>query len=146
MCFCVVLSYPLLNTICDLHQGYSSLKFEIAMESEHCTKNGCMEKFRTSNRTSNYSGFESYPKKEWEVIVQGTRCPEEEMRFNRRIPNISDLCELPLTKKAKLEKAEVIAVVMYTGPMVSMLLRLWEVLMQLPSVCRMSRLSIIATL
>jgi hypothetical protein len=73
-----------------------------------------MDRFRTLNHTE----IESYPKKEWEIIVKGFPCPEEDLRFNRRIPLISELFELPLTKKAKLQKAEVIAIVMYTGPMV----------------------------
>jgi hypothetical protein len=84
------------------------------MESEHCTQLGSTEKFRTSN----YTEIESYPKKEWEIIMKGVPCPERDMRFNRRIPVVSELCELPLAKKADLQKAEVIAVVMYTGPMV----------------------------
>jgi hypothetical protein len=85
------------------------------MEAEHCTLLGSMQTFRTSN----YTEIESYPKKEWEIIMKGAPCPEHDMRFNRRIPVISELCELPLAKKACLQRAEVIAVVMYTGPMVS---------------------------
>ena len=50
--------------------------------------------------------------------MNGAPCPEQHMRFNRRIPVVSELCELPLAKKAALLKAEVIAIVMYTGPMV----------------------------
>jgi hypothetical protein len=84
------------------------------MEAEHCTREGSMEKFVTLN----YTEIESYPKKEWEIIVKGGPCPEKDMRFNRRIPIIDDLCKLPLATKAALQRAEVIAVVMYTGPMV----------------------------
>jgi hypothetical protein len=85
------------------------------MEAEHCTQQGCTERFRTSN----YTEIESNPKKEWGIIMKGAACTEKDMRFNRRIPVVSDLCELPLTKKADLKKCEVIAIVMYTGPMVS---------------------------
>ncbi len=74
-----------------------------------------MEKFKTSN----YTEIESCPKQEWEIVMKGAPCPAKDMRFNRRIPEISKLCELPLAKKALLQKAEVVAIVMYTGPMVS---------------------------
>jgi hypothetical protein len=84
------------------------------MEAEHCTQGGSMQKFRTLN----YTEIESYPKKEWEIVMKGAPCPDGDMRFNRRIPVISELCDLPLAKKAELKNAEVIAIVMYTGPMV----------------------------
>ncbi len=84
------------------------------MASEHCTQQGCMEKFKTSN----YTEIETYPKLEWDIIMKGAPCPEHDMRFNRRIPVISDLEKLPLAKKASLHREEVIAIVMYTGPMV----------------------------
>jgi hypothetical protein len=39
-------------------------------------------------------------------------------RNKRRIPKIADLMELPVAKRALLLEVEVIAVVLYTGPMV----------------------------
>jgi hypothetical protein len=84
------------------------------MESEHCTQRGSTETFRTLN----YTEIESCPRKEWEIIMKSAPCPERDMRFNRRIPVVSVLCELPLAKKAALQRAEVIAIVLYTGPMV----------------------------
>ncbi len=84
------------------------------MESEHCTQQGCSKVFKTLN----YTQIESYPKKEWEIVVKGVPCSDKEMRFNRRIPVIAELCELSLAKKASLQRVEVIAIVMYTGPMV----------------------------
>ena len=90
------------------------------MEAEHCTLGGSTELFKTSN----YTEIESHPKKEWDIVMKGAPCPDRDMRFNRRIPVISDLCELPLAKKADLKKAEVIAIVMYTGPMVSRVITL----------------------
>jgi hypothetical protein len=86
------------------------------MEAEHCTLEGCEENFRTSN----YTEIETSPKKEWKIIMEGAPCSERDMRFNRRIPVITELCERPLAKKAILQKAEIIAIVMYTGPMVCM--------------------------
>ena len=84
------------------------------MESEHCTQQGCTEKFKTLN----YTEIESCPKQEWEIIMNRTTCPEHDMRFNRRIPVVSDLCKLPLAIKADLKREEIIAIVLYTGPMV----------------------------
>ena len=84
------------------------------MESEHCTQQGCNQVFRTLN----YTQIDSYPKKEWEIVVKGVPCSDNEMKFNRRIPVIDELCELTLAKRASLQRAEVIAIVIYTGPMV----------------------------
>jgi hypothetical protein len=39
-------------------------------------------------------------------------------RYDRRIPDIKELLWLPIARKAKLLEVEVIAVVLYTGPMV----------------------------
>jgi hypothetical protein len=40
-------------------------------------------------------------------------------RFGRRIPDIDKLMRLPVSVQARLRRVEVIAVVLYTGPMVS---------------------------
>ncbi len=40
------------------------------------------------------------------------------MRFGRRIPDIDELMDLDVAQRAKLSRPEVIAVVLYTGPMV----------------------------
>lgn len=42
-------------------------------------------------------------------------------RYNRRIPGIDELMRLPVTYKAGLRREEVIAVVLYTGPLVLLL-------------------------
>ena len=88
--------------------------FKAAMEAEHCTLDGAGQEFKTLNSTE----ITSSPRREWRIAMQEETCPKEEMRFNRRIPVISELCALPLAKEAKLIEAEVIAVVLYTGPMV----------------------------
>ena len=68
--------------------------------------------------TLNYTEIRSCPKREWDIVAQKTACSHEELRFKRRIPIISDLLELPLARKSKLTKPEMIAIVLYTGPMV----------------------------
>lgn len=89
--------------------------FKKAMEAEHCTLGGCDEPFTTLNHTE----IQSTPRKEWQIVMGVTPCPQEHMRFNRRIPVIKDLLALPLAAQARLTDAEVTAIVLYTGPMVS---------------------------
>jgi hypothetical protein len=53
------------------------------------------------------------------MIVSGElKCPEDQMRFKRRIPDTDHLLSLSTAKEANLQKPEVIAIVLYTGPMV----------------------------
>jgi hypothetical protein len=84
------------------------------MEAEHCTRGGFDFEFETSN----YTGIKTHPKKEWDIVINKEACPAEELKFNRRIPDIEKLLELSLAKRATLQKSEVIAVVLYSGPMV----------------------------
>ena len=58
------------------------------------------------------------PVAEWE-IVKRKRQPPDDPSGTRRIPNIEELMSLDTAKEAKLIVAEVIAIVLYTGPMVS---------------------------
>lgn len=91
---------------------------------EHCVLYGCDISFVTSNYK-----VTTTPKFEWTLIVKGqseivtlkkTQQLYEKMEVNmeheRRIPIISELLTDPKCKV--LRKEEVIAVVMYTGPMV----------------------------
>ena len=84
------------------------------MEMEHCIQPGCDIRFTTLN----YTEIQTCPRREWDIVAQKATCDKNELRCNRRIPAIDDLLELTLTKNAKLLKAEVIAIVLYTGPMV----------------------------
>ena len=99
-----------------LHRSAGSCipRFEEAMRAEHCTLGGSEVRFSTLN----YTKIESWPKREWEIVMHEASCTKDEMRFNRRVPIISDLLQLPLAKEARLSKAEIIAIVLYTGPMV----------------------------
>ena len=97
-----------------VHSGACPPDIKTAMEAEHCKLTGCDQQFTTLN----YTGITTTPRKEWDIVVNRKKCPHEQMRFNRRIPFISDLLELPLARNAKLSEAEVIAIVLYTGPMV----------------------------
>ncbi len=85
------------------------------MKAEHCHREGCDYKFETSNHTE----IKTHPSKEWEIVVEKKPCPKEDMRCSRRIPNIDELLKLPLARRSNLTRHEVIAVVLYSGPMVS---------------------------
>ena len=85
------------------------------MESEHCHRDGFNYKFDTSN----YTKITTHPEKEWEIVVGKRTCPTEDMKWSRRIPDIDELLELPLARRSNLTRHEVIAVVLYSGPMVS---------------------------
>ncbi len=85
------------------------------MKVEHCIRKGWDYEFVTNNSTK----IRTHPRKEWDIVVEGKPCPQEDMKCSRRIPKIADLLKLPLAKRAELTEHEVIAVVLYSGPMVS---------------------------
>ena len=91
------------------------------MKNEHCSKAGSTEEFETPNYR-----IKSTPYREWCLVVREGKEklePEPDMRFGRRIPDIDELLKLDVAKRAELKKSEVIAVVLYTGPMVMILPR-----------------------
>ena len=68
--------------------------------------------------TSNYH-IRTTPRKEWEIVVnRDLKLAEKDMHHNRRIPDIDALMFEPSVVRAKLGKCEVIATVLYTGPLV----------------------------
>lgn len=96
--------------------GAPDLKFTEAMKAEHCTKKGWDTKFTSSN----YS-IVTFPKKEWEIVVDYRidLMTKDDLRQDRTIKKISELEALDLVKTTHLQIPEIIAVVLYTGPMVS---------------------------
>jgi hypothetical protein len=115
-----VMSY---GDIDDFFKGLSGrigdpfLDFEKAMEAEHCHGEDSKTFFTTTNYKIRTCAYD-----EWQIVVHcDTSIPRPaDMRHRRRIPKIPELIELvnqPETAAAKLSRAEVIAVVMYTGPM-----------------------------
>ena len=83
------------------------------MISEHTKLRGCSTPFAPSNHPSLTT-----PAQEWAYLVQGVPCPAENMHHNRRLVPIPDLMTLPTTRTAGLRECEVIALALYTGPMV----------------------------
>jgi hypothetical protein len=85
------------------------------MRQEHCEKAGC----NTSFTTGNYK-ITTTPKQEWLYIAgdetgQQIACPD--MGHGRQIVPISELMKLELAIDAKLTEVEMLAIVLYTGPM-----------------------------
>ena len=83
------------------------------MRAEHCTKSGYNFKFTTSNY-----GITTTPEAEWACSVEGRPFTPEHRGHNREIFSVEDRMQLELVGKAKLCREEVIAIILYTGPMV----------------------------
>ncbi len=83
------------------------------MELEHCTEPISHWKFETSN----YS-IHTTPMEEWKIVLNPPDTASANLDSARRIPMINNLLGLESAKKARLQRIEVIAVVLYTGPMV----------------------------
>jgi len=98
--------------------GPPNPNFEAAMAAEHCSLGGCDHEFTTGNYR-----ITTTPQKEWFYIVgdengQRQECPESDMGHGRRIVSIDERMQEPKVVRAGLNRAEVIALVMYSGPMV----------------------------
>jgi hypothetical protein len=113
----------------DFHKGLTGrvgvphLDFKREMLREHCVRYGCNTQFTTRNY-----GITTTPRQEWKYIVsdalgesgqllEGVSCPEDQMKNGRKIGSISDLMQLPLVQQAGLNDYEVLALVLYSGPM-----------------------------
>ena len=86
-------------------------QFMAAMELEHCSKYGHNVEFTTPNYH-----ITTTPQKEWAVVVYNA--PTQDMGHERRIVPLDEMMQEPLVYEAKLSRAEVAAVVLFTGPMV----------------------------
>ncbi len=95
------------------HTGIPDLDFEKAMKAEHCTKEGSEFEFETFKKKKKTS------KREWAIVVDREPLQPGEDGGGRKIPDIDGLKALPMSVKASLLKIEIIALVLYTGPMVS---------------------------
>jgi len=93
--------------------GSPDLHFVSAMEAEHCSRAFADIEFETNNYQ-----IKTTPSNEWKIVVREMECPEHQKSFDRRIPDIEQLLSLSTAKEANLQRAEVIAIVLYTGPMV----------------------------
>jgi hypothetical protein len=82
------------------------------MQAEHCSKAGSEYEFETPNYH-----FVTTAAQEWRIVVEGAKCPEQNLKHGRDIKDLNTLIQLG-KDQGNLRKEEVIAVVLYTGPMV----------------------------
>ena len=96
--------------------GMPSLKFLDAMEAEHCGGKDKDIEFTTGNYN-----VTTCPYKEWKFVADKLY-DERDMAHGRTVPDVDVLLEqhnqLVPEGGAKVTRAEVFAVVLYTGPMV----------------------------
>ncbi len=88
------------------------------MKAEHCDKDNSKAIFTTRNY-----GISTCARDEWQFVVDKDSTDVSypvDMRHDRKISEIEELCKVPLSAEANLSRVEVIAVVLYTGPMVCM--------------------------
>jgi len=101
------------------------------MTAEHCKMKGHDLEFTAPNYR-----ITTTPKEEWNLVAERRgKDPEVFKKWlgnqkrkvglgkrhhGRRIPDVDKLVELEASKKAELKDFEVIAIVLYTGPMVSL--------------------------
>jgi hypothetical protein len=82
------------------------------MKEEHCDRGGARVAFDTGKNRR------TWPEKEWAITVRGEH-EKADMSRSRKLQKIEDLMNLDVVKQPPLTRYEVIAVVLYTGPMVS---------------------------
>ncbi len=96
--------------------GVPSLQFEQAMEGEHCNSKDSMKEFTTKNYK-----ITTYPNKEWAFVVNG-EFDSQHMGHGRTVKDVEKLLVehngLVPEGGSKISRHEVIATVLYTGPMV----------------------------
>jgi hypothetical protein len=87
------------------------------MALEHCSKPVSSWEFTTSNY-----GVATTAQAEWDIVLNADSDEVQSSpalaKDGRRIPRYRNLLMLDLSRKAELTQAEVIAVILYTGPMV----------------------------
>ena len=88
-------------------------KFMTAMQLEHCGMYG----HNLPLTTGNYH-ITTTPKEEWAIVVDNVPPSGDHMGHGRTIRPLQELMQEPLVAEANLIKEEVVAVVLYTGPLV----------------------------
>jgi hypothetical protein len=83
------------------------------MKAEHCNLGGSRVVFETSNYN-----IRTCAANEWNITVCGDYT-HADMRHARTLDTIDQLMKKDIVRSAELERVEVIAIVLYTGPMVS---------------------------
>jgi ankyrin repeat protein len=92
--------------------GFPHLEFFKTMEAEHCSMAGCDMPFTTRNY-----GITTTANAEWGVVVRGQTPPPEHMMHGRVTVSVEEKLKSREAVQAGLRREEVIAVILYTGPM-----------------------------
>jgi hypothetical protein len=95
------------------HPGLPHTRFMEGMKVEHCTKAGHDALITTSNY-----GITTTPQREWKCTVLGEAFAPEDLGHGRVVKSIDEHMKNVLVATAKLSREEVVAMVLYTGPMV----------------------------
>jgi hypothetical protein len=95
--------------------GAPDPKFFDGMKAEHCSKAGSDLEFTTPNYH-----FVTTACQEWKIVVEHAACQPQNMGHGRVIRDLEQCCKLG-QKQGNLRREEVIAIVLYTGPMVTFL-------------------------
>jgi hypothetical protein len=109
------LAFVILRKSSHVFVGSPSLDFEKAMRSEHCSREGSCHVFVTPNYN-----ITTQPRSEWLYIVgdeQGHRLACPDMSHGRRMVAIEEHMKNDLAVRSGLTRVEMIAVVLYTGPL-----------------------------
>jgi serine/threonine protein kinase len=92
--------------------GFPNVQFMTAMEAEHTSMAGCDMQFTTRNY-----GITTTARAEWGVVVRGEAPPPEHMIPCRVRVVVEDKLHSEQARRAGLRREEVIAVLLFTGPM-----------------------------
>jgi ankyrin repeat protein len=92
--------------------GFPHLEFERTMEAEHTSMAGCDMLFTTRNY-----GITTTANLEWGVVVMGQVSPPEHMQHGRVMVSVEEKLRSREAVRAGLRREEVIAIILYTGPM-----------------------------
>jgi hypothetical protein len=84
------------------------------MEREHCSMADSHVKFKTTNY-----GITTCPADEWRIVKICDKRFEASTPHKRVIPRFQSLKKEALAQRANLDEEEIIAVILYTGPMVN---------------------------
>jgi len=90
---------------------------EDGVRNEHCVLEGYNQVFVTTNY-----GIKTTPEQEYKIAIGDITCPEDHMKDKngatvRIVQKIGQLKEIPFVNSAGLREVEILAVVLYTGPM-----------------------------
>jgi len=92
--------------------GSPNINFFEGMKKEHNEMADSYVKFKTTNYE-----IETCPSEEWRIVEQHDKRIQSQDRINRVVPNYNDLLKDKVSRRADLGKDEIIAVILYTGPM-----------------------------